>query len=151
VLQLSSQFLYPENGGIKFLRNVGTVISKLVAAITHGLNIRSVPFVRYRHRNDILTDLHVFSLREYEEVVFGSSLCKYVCPPWYFLKAWTNLIHIWYLRYLSPLDKNILAAKIRGLHRGPQKAKISISKKTAVTNLIQFQLFLKTSIPHDIW
>jgi hypothetical protein len=57
----------------------GTVISITTAVGTSNLNIRSVPFVTYRHRNDILTDLGVFNDREHKEV--SGKLFMYVCVP----------------------------------------------------------------------
>jgi hypothetical protein len=51
---------------------------------------------------EILMDLHIFSLTEYENVVLACHLC--VCMAVYSLvpNSWTDFIHIWYSRvYLS--------------------------------------------------
>lgn len=50
----------------------------------------------------MLTDLHIFSTPDYEEVVFGiPSICIHGFTPHQHLNGWTDIIHICYARVYS--------------------------------------------------
>jgi hypothetical protein len=85
---------------------------------------------------EILMDLHVFSIREYEKVGSGmASVCMYMfvrlarastVEQILFILCIYDFIHI---TGLCPVNMNILASKIGALHRGPQTQNPNFLKK----------------------